>query len=245
MCVILTCLAVRPTKCSLGESQVSFLGHQVGHEQLMTEADKVGKVREAPRPNTKKQVRSFLGLVGFYRKFIPRFAEIALPLTELTKGKAPEKVKWSEACQLSYSRLKESVCSAPILRLPDPSKTFTLRTDASTVGLGAALGQEHDGDWRPIAYASKKLSETEQRYHAIELECYAVVWGIRRFYPYLYGRHFIVECDHHPLSALHKIRPVSRRLVGWSMELQSHQFDVRYLKGTTNVEADFLSRNPC
>ena len=237
-------LAVRPTKCSLGETQVSFLGHLLGHEQLMPESDKVSKVREAPRPTTKKQVRSFLGLVGFYRKFIPHFAEKALPLTNLTKGSAPDRVRWDDACEASYSALKESICSSPVLRLPDPSRTFILRTDASYDGLGAALGQDHDGSWHPVAFASKKLSDTERRYHTIELECYAVVWGIRRFYPYLYGRHFIVECDHHPLSALHKIRPVSRRLVGWSMEFQSHQFDVRYIKGATNVEADFLSRIP-
>ena len=238
-------LSVRPTKCLLGYAQLSFLGYEVGQGMLMPEADKVEKIRGASRPETKKQVRSFLGLAGFYRKFIPHFAEIALPLTNLTKGgPSNKKVTWDETCEASFVKLKELLCSSPILRLPDSKKPFVLRTDASTVGLGAALGQEYEGTWHPVQYASKKLTDAETRYSTIELECYAVVWGIRYFYPYLYGRLFYVECDHHPLSALHKIRPVSRRLVGWSMELQSHQFEVRYIQGSSNVQADFLSRNP-
>lgn len=238
-------LSARPTKCILGQREISFLGHMIGRGCLRPEEDKVTKIREAPRPTTKKELRSFLGLVGYYRKFVPHYSQVALPLTEKTKAKQPDKLKWDAAAETAYVQLKEVLCSSPVLHLPDSSKKFVLRTDASCVGLGAALLQDHDGELMPVAYGSKKLTDAESRYHIIELECYAVVWGIRRFYPFLYGRQFLVQCDHHPLAALHKIRPVSRRLMGWSMELQSHQFEFQYIRGSSNVEADFLSRLPC
>ncbi|KAL8589384.1 hypothetical protein ACOMHN_021536 [Nucella lapillus] len=119
---------------------------------------------------------------------------------------------------------------------------FVLRTDASGQGLGAVLLLEKEGMLRPVTYASKKLNDAEKRYHTIEQECYAVVWGVRKFYPYLYGRHFVLESDHSPLRYLHRIRPVSRRLMGWAMELQSHSFTFRGIKGTDNLGADYLSR---
>ena len=132
--------------------------------------------------------------------------------------------------------------SVPVL--PDPKKPFVLRTDASGVGLGAVLLQDQGEGLQPVAFASKKLNPAERRYHTIEQEVFAAVWGIRRFYPYLYGRHFVLESDHDPIRYLHKIRPVSRRLMSWAMELQAYSFEVRHIKGKDNVDADFLSRNP-
>ena len=235
-------LVARPAKCFLGFEQVSFLGHQVGCGKLKPEEDKVEKLRCAPRPETKKQLRSFLGLSGYYRRFVPNYAQIALPLTDLTKKCSPEKIPWDESCELAFNELKDHLSKFPIVLIPDQSRPFVLRTDASGEGLGAALMQDQGDGLQPLAYASKKLSKAEKNYATIEQECLAVVWGIRKFYPYLYGREFIVETDHNPLQYLDRIRPMSRRLMGWAIELQSHVFSVRSIPGSTNVEADTLSR---
>ena len=235
-------LAARPKKCLVGHSSVPFLGHIVSEGEIHPEEDKVGKVSEAVPPRTKKELRAFLGLAGYYRKFVPNFATVALPLTNKTKAKEPDKVRWDSDCQKSFDKLKAILTSEPVLQLPNDQKPFILRTDASGVGLGAVLLQENRGSVRPVAYASKKLTEAERKYHTIEQECLAVVWGIRKFYPHLYGRHFVLESDHHPLTYLHRIRPVSRRLMGWALELQSHSFEFRHIKGEENHGADYLSR---
>ena len=236
-------LAARPTKCHVGYHEIPFLGFVVSQGHVAPENDKVDKIRNAAPPSNKKELRAFLGLAGYYRKFVPNFATTALPLTEKTKGKHPDKVQWDEKCDQAFRVLKEVLCNKPVLILSDSAYPYTLRTDASGVGLGAVLMQDQDvGRLHPVAYASKKLSDAERRYHTIELECLAIVWGIRRFYPFLYGRHFRLECDHHPLQYLDRIRPVSRRLMGWTMELQSHSFEFVSLKGTDNHGADYLSR---
>ncbi|XP_076446988.1 uncharacterized protein LOC143284205 [Babylonia areolata] len=235
-------LAAKPSKCELGFSEIQFLGHTVSEGHLGLQQEKVDRIRNAPVPTTKKELRSILGLAGYYRKFVPRYAEVALPLTEKTRGKEPTKVSWSPECQKAFDSLKDALVSAPILQLPDQSKPFVLRTDASGTGLGAVLLQEHEGMLRPVAYASKKLVGAEFQYHAIELECFAVVWSVRKFYPYLYGRTFQLQCDHNPLQYLHRIRPVSRRLMGWAMELQSHSYVFQSVKGVDNHGADYLSR---
>ena len=200
------------------------------------------KIRDAKAPSTKKELRAFLGLAGYYQRFIEGYSKIARPLTDKTKGREPEKIVWSEECDKAFSRLKKALTSAPVLALPDQSCPFVLLTDASGQGLGAVLLQRQDGLLKPIAFASKKLNKAEENYHTIEQECLAAVWGIRKFYPYLYGRHFILQSDHNPLQYLHKLRPVSRRLMGWAMELQSHSFDVEVIKGVDNHGADYLSR---
>ena len=210
--------------------------------QVFPEEDKAEKIRNAKPPTTKKELRAFLGLAGYYRKYVPNFATIAVPLTDKTKGKLPEKIKWDGECQKAFDCLKGALSSGPVLLLPDQKKPFTLRTDASGVGLGAVLMQDQGKGLQPVAYASKKLTGAELNYHTIELECMAVVWGIRRFYPFLYGRHFTLESDHHPLKYLDRIRPVSKRLMGWALELQSHSFDFESLKGVDNLGADYLSR---
>ncbi|KAL8590391.1 hypothetical protein ACOMHN_011605 [Nucella lapillus] len=195
-------MSARPAKCQLGFQQIGFLGHSVSTGILAPEKDKVSKIKEAAPPATRKELRAFLGLVGYYRRFIAQFAEIALPLTDKTKGKEPHKVAWSEDCQKAFDRLKEAITSEPVLILPDQEALFVLRTDASGQGLGAVLLQGKEGMLRPVAYASKKLNDAEKRYHTIEQECYAAVWGVRKFYPYLYGRHFVLESDHIPLRRI-------------------------------------------
>eukprot|EP00745_Piridium_sociabile_P033382 TRINITY_DN571_c0_g1_i10.p1 TRINITY_DN571_c0_g1~~TRINITY_DN571_c0_g1_i10.p1 ORF type:complete len:1565 (+),score=261.65 TRINITY_DN571_c0_g1_i10:102-4796(+) len=235
-------LAARPAKCHVGYHEIPFLGFVVGQGRVTPEEDKAEKIKNASPPGNKKELRAFLGLAGYYRKFVPNFATTALPLTEKTKGKQPDKVQWDDACEKAFGLLKGVLCNKPVLVLSDSDYPYTLRTDASGVGLGAVLMQDQGKGLHPVAYASKKLSDAERRYHTIEQECLAIVWGIRKFYPFLYGRHFTLQCDHHPLKYLDRIRPVSRRLMGWAMELQSHSFDFVSLKGVDNHGADYLSR---
>ena len=185
-------LTVKPSKCHVGYLQVDFVGHQVGSGLMLTQSDKVDKVKNAEVPRTKTQVRSFLGLAGYYRKFIPHYASLTTPLSDLTKKGAPASVQWNDELEASFTELKSLMCSAPVLRLPDFQKEFVLRTDASDTGLGAVLLQKHDDQLFPVAYASKKLSGAPKSYATVEKECLAIIWGIEKFVSYLYGREFVL-----------------------------------------------------
>ncbi len=235
-------LTLRPTKCFLGYANIAFTGHIVGSGKLQMEDEKIEKIRSAKRPCTKKQVRSFIGLAGFYRKFIPNFSQIAAPLTDLTRKGKPKCVIWTAKEQAAFDSLKDSITSAPILRLPDFGKQFTLRCDASNTGLGAILLQEHDDGVFPIAYASRKLLHCEQNYSVTEKECLAIIFGIEKFQKYLYGVQFRLETDHAPLAYLRKAKNESARLMRWALFLQNYTFSIKAIKGSENIGADYLSR---
>ena len=162
-------LTIRPTKCLFGVNSVDFLGHRL--KQGMIGQNNVEKIKDAPRPSTKKQVRSFMGLAGYYRDFIPNFAAIAAPLSDLTRKGQPNKVEWGEAQEKAYQKIKCYLTSEPILRLPDPAKTYSLRTDASNNGISAVLMRRLGEKLFPVCYASKKLSSAERNYSTIEKEC--------------------------------------------------------------------------
>ena len=152
---------------------MKFLGHEVGGDVITPSPDNLENVRNTPSPPTKKQVRSFLGLVGYYRDHIPAFAEISAPLTDLLKKGKAEHIQWSKVQERAYSLLKEYLLQEPVLKLPDLSKLFVLRTDAFGVGVMAVILQ--DGKLYPVGYTSKKLNLTQARYPIIEKECLAVV----------------------------------------------------------------------
>jgi len=178
---------------------VLYLGHYAGNHSLQTKSDLVEKILQAPKPTNKQQLRSFLGLIGFYRKFIPNFATVAVPLTDLTKKDQPNQLNWGEAQDRAFETLKGYIVNPPILRLPDFEKQLILRTDASNTGIGAILLQEESGVKHPVAFASRKLSTRESHYSTIEKECLAIVWAIQKFRNFLYGKEFILETDHQPL----------------------------------------------
>ncbi|KAJ8019153.1 hypothetical protein HOLleu_42443 [Holothuria leucospilota] len=235
-------LTARPTKCFVGYHSLDFLGHMVGEGLLKPQSDKVNEILEASIPKTKKEVRSFLGLVGYYRKFIPHFAAIAVPLTDLTKSKYPNKVRLEEPQERAFQTLKCRIATSPILHLPDIDKVFILQTDASDVGLGAVLLQEFDGTKFPIHYASKKLLPREVAYSVVERECLALVWAVTKFHVYLYGRQFILETDHYPLTYLSQAKLKNSRIMRWALCLQQYRYTIRAIKGSDNCGADFLSR---
>ena len=235
-------MTIRPSKCVFGADSIDFLGHQLQQGLIGLHEDNVAKIRKAPRPTTKKQVRSFMGLAGYYRDFIPNFAAVAAPLSDLTRKGQPSKVEWGDAQEKAYQTIKILLAGDPILRLPDPEKTFVLRTDASDYGIGAVLMQEHGDKLFPMSYASKKLSHAELNYSTIEKECLAVVWGIKTFHMYVYGGRFILQTDHEPLKYMNSAKFTNNRLMRWAMALQSYNMKVEAIKGSDNVGADYLSR---
>ena len=209
--------------------QCSYLGHIVGNGVVRPELDKVEAVRSSATPQTKTDVRAFLGLTGYYRRFIPDYATIALPLTDLTKKTAPNQVQWGQKCEQSFNRLKELLCSSPILRSPDFSRPFVLQTDAWDRGVGAVLTQKDDnGEEHPVSYYSRKLLPREQQYSTVEKELLVIKLATNAFRVYLLGRPFFIVTNHRSLEWLERLKENNARLTRWSLSLQPYDFTVQY-----------------
>ena len=188
--------------------QINYLGHVVGHEGVTTDPKKIEAVTEWPRPNTVTEVRSFLGFVGYYKRFIPNFSKVAKPLNILLQNlegtsnqKKKFKVQWGSEQQEAFKTLQRLCTEAPILAYAGFKAPFILHTDASSDGLGAALYQNQDGQRRVTAYASRSLSPSERNYPAHKLEFLTLKWAITdKFHEYLYGAEFQVFTDNNPLT---------------------------------------------
>lgn len=235
-------LTVRPTKTVVGFQEVEFLGHMIGKGYQRPEQSKVDKILSLQPPKTKKEVRSVLGLLNYYRKFVPNFASIAFPLTELTKQGNPNKVQWNESCNNSFERIKKLLSNQPILSIPRLDKQFIVRTDASDHGIGGVLLQDHEEHLMPCAYVSRKLLDRERNYSIIERECLAVVFTVCAFEKYLLLTEFIIQTDHKPLSFMKANKAKNSRLMRWALCLQQFNFQIVPISGTENVHADVLSR---
>ncbi|MGH0182302.1 UNVERIFIED_CONTAM: hypothetical protein FKN15_008743 [Acipenser sinensis] len=235
-------LTINPQKCVLGSSETKYLGYIVGNGQVKPEVSKVEAVAEAAIPTTKKEVRSFLGLAGYYRRFIPKFSQIAAPLTELIKKSKKNQVNWTDECQVGFETLKKALCSEPVLTSPDFTKPFIVQTDASEVGLGAVLCQETGGEEHPILYISRKLFPREMRYSTIEKECLAIKWALETLRYYLLGSTFTLVTDHHPLTWINRMKDKNARIARWYLALQPYHFQVNHRAGSKHQNADHLSR---
>jgi hypothetical protein len=238
-------LTAKPGKCVFGAAKCKYLGHIVGNGAVEPEPSKVKAVVEFPLPNTKTEMRAFLGLTGYYRRFIPNYASLAAGLTDMTKKTAPTQVEWTTSTHKAFKELQHALCSSPLLRSPDFSRPFILQTDASERGVGAVLSQRSDqGEEHPIAYFSKKLQPREEKYSTIEKECLAIKVATHAFRTYLIGRQFTVETDHRSLIWLDKLKDSNSRLSRWSLSLQPYDFTVAHRSGADNGNADSLSRTP-
>ena len=184
---------------------------QAGLTANPSSVDKTAAIAACPRPKTKKEVRWFLGLAGYYWRFIPDFAELTSPLTDLTRKGASDPVQWTEHCQGSLERVKQAICGEPLLHTPNFSLPFVLQTDAS----GRGLSQQVRGIDRPVLYISRKLSEREARYSTVERECLAIRWAVDALRYYLLGRPFTLCSDHAPLQWLHRMKDVNTRITRW------------------------------
>ena len=170
------------------------------------------------------------------------YAAVAVPLTDLTRNTAPNKVQWNTACQDAFEKLKKLLCSRPILWSPDFSKEFILQIDASDYGVGAVLSQYDEGIDHPVAYYRRKLLAKEQRYSTIEKECLAIKLAVHAFRVYLLGRKFTIQTDHRALKWLDRLKESNNCLTRWSLALQSFQFEIQHRAGKANAIADALSR---
>ena len=238
-------LTLKVAKCQFGCKEVRYLGHVIGGGRVQPDPRKLQAIAGYPRPRTKKDVRAFLGLVGYYRRFISGFSEVAAALTDLTRKKMPDQVQWDSQCEEAFRKLKEALLESPVLSVADPTKPFILQTDASERGLGAVLSQEGcEGEQHPVAYASRKLYPRERNYSTVEKECLAVIWALRVYNTYLYGQKFTIETDHQPLTWLNRMKNTNARLIRWSLAIQPYDYTLTHRRGVANGNADGLSRGP-
>ena len=233
-------LRLNEEKCRFCQTELQYLGHVVSDQGVKTDPEKVEAIRNTPPPQNLRELRRFLGMVSWYRRYIPQFSETAAPLHQLLQKRT--RWTWTEEAQAAFETLRHQLATAPVLTCPDFDQPFVLQTDASQGGLGAVLTQDHDGKERVVAYASRTLNAAERNYSVTEKECLAVVWGIRKMRPYLEGYSFTVLTDHQALKWLQSIDSPSGRLARWSLELQQYDFKIEYRKGENNLVADALSR---
>lgn len=236
-------LKLRPEKCHFAQHQVRYLGHIISSEGVHPDPEKVAPISNLSAPTNTKQLKHFLGLSSYYRKFIQNYAAIAEPLYKLLRKNSPGFV-WSTECQNAFKMLQERLITPPILAYPKFDIPFIVSTDASTTAIGAILSQVSNGTERVVAYWSRQLQKSERNYSTIEREALAIVSAIKEFYPYLYGFSFTIITDHNPLTSLKGLKDTGGRIARWIMFLQQFNFDIKYKKGSTHTNADALSRQP-
>ena len=236
-------LKLKPKKCHLFHKEVSFLGHVVSEAGVTTDPAKIDAVEKWPTPINAKQVRSFLGLASYYRRFIKNFSNVAKPLTKLTEKE--QEFIWTTECEEAFQALKHKLITAPILAYPKLGVEFILDTDASNFGVGAVLSQEDDGKERVIAYASRTLNKAEQNYCVTRRELLAIVTFLKHFRHYLYGQSVTVRTDHGALRWLMNTKNPEGQVARWLEVVSQYRLTLVHRAGRIHLNADGLSRRPC
>jgi hypothetical protein len=236
-------LKLKTSKCNLCQEKVSFLGHIVSQKGISTDPSKIEAITKWPTPTECREVQQFLGLCNYYRRFIRNFATIAKPLHRLTEK--TREFRWTADCEEAFQSLKTKLSTAPILAFPHPGVPFIVDADASNVGIGAVLSQKIDGTERVIAYGSRALTKSERQYCVTRRELLAIVTFLKKFRPYLLGRHFQVRSDHGSLTWLRNFKEPEGQLARWLEQLQEFDFDIIHRPGCLHKNADALSRIPC
>jgi len=239
-------------KCTFMKTRVSYLGHIVTSSGIETDPSKIEKITQWPTPKTIKQLRSFLGLCGYYRRFIKNYTEIVGILDKLccstnenSKKSQNITMKWNEAHENAFIQLKSALTSTPVLAYPDDNSKFILDTDASNTGIGAVLSQLQNGEEKVIAYGPRRLMKFERRYCATRKELLAVVFFVRHFKHYLFGRRFVVRTVHKALLwMLNWQKPNTSQYCLWKAELELYEMEVIHRPGIKHINADALSRLP-
>jgi len=237
-------LRFHPTKSVFMTESVEYLGHFVGPYGLSPAAAKVKAITDMPAPTSVEEVRAVMGLYQYYMRYVPHFAAIARPITNLTKKNTP--FVWSDDCALAFAKLKSEL-TAPgrALKRPDFSKPFVLHTDFSNQGIAAVLTQHADnGDEHMVACISRSLNSHERVYSPYQGELLAVVWAVKSFHLYLHGSSFTLLTDHQPLQWLFSRKDLTGQSARWVLLLQEYEFTVTHRAGTANGNADALSRMP-
>ena len=232
-------LKVKVSKCDFLMSQVKYLGHVISSKGISPDPEKTKAIEKLNPPTSVKGVRSFVGMASYYRRFIKDFANIARPLTKLTKKNQP--FVWTEECTEAFEILKQHLTNAPVLAYPDPALPYKLYTDASKEAIGAVLTQDQHGQERVIQYLSHQLSSGQQKWATIEQEAYAIVYSVNKLRHLLYGSKFTIHSDHKPLSTLFTTEMKNAKVQRWAIMLSEYGGDIQYETGKTQ-KADMLSR---
>lgn len=226
-------------KTDLFKSEVNMLGHIVGLGGVRPSPKKVQGIVQSQPPKNIKELRSFLGMAGYLRRFVPNYSALTFPLTQLTKKDMP--YEWTDVHQEAFQEVKDHIASAVMLSIPKGNGPFVINTDASNIGVGAVLLQWQDEQLEPLEFASKKLTEGEARWSTSEKEAFAVVWAVKQFRDYIRTRRAYVVTDHAALQYFSGMQ--EGKFLRWSLYLQQYDLVFVYLKGERNVMADYLSRN--
>ena len=221
-------LYVKMSKCAFMQREVAFLGHRIGADGLRVAPDKIGAVQQWPQPKNVSEVRSFLGLANFYRRFVRDYSRIAMPLTELTKDTA--QWQWGTEQQRAFDALKAALCIPPVLLVPDQNKPFVLNCDACKYAIGATLQQDHGNGLQPVAYFSAKMSDAERNYDVREQEFMALVKACLHWRHYLHGTQpFTLLTDHDSLK-YHKSMPnLTGRLARWVEKMAEFDYKLQHI----------------
>ena len=241
-------LRLKMEKCNFLKIHIQYLGHLISGEGIEPLPEKLESIKQMPAPTTPKEVKQFLGLIGYYRKFVPRFADISRALTALTKKNA--EFKWTEQCQKSFELLKEALMKEPILKFPDPHEKYILYTDASKYAWAGALTQEYQYDRdsgkisinHPITYVSRLFKGSQLNWATLTKEAYAIYMCVKKLNYYLEDASIIPMCDHLPLKKFLKRNTLNSKVNTWAVELSAHQIEFKYIKGIKNTLADTMSR---
>lgn len=221
-------LKLQPDKCHFIPKELTYLGQFIS-EGIKPDPEKIKAVKTFPVPKKPKDIKSFLGFVGYYRKFIPNFADRAKPLTKLLRENVV--FKWDAFCDELFRKLKEKIIKTPILAYPDFSKEFVITTDASDIALGAVLSQGAIGEDKPIDFASRTSNDAETRYTTSEKELLAIIYALHQFRPYIFGRKFTICTDHNNLLWLIGQKNPTSRLLRWRILMEEYEFKIVHKSG--------------
>ena len=241
-------LKLKDSKCNYFKTHVQYLGHLVSGKGIKPLPEKLESVKKMPAPTTPKEIKQFLGLVGYYRKFIPRFADIARPMTNLTKQGVS--FEWTLQCQASFEMLKDALITSPILKYPDPNKPYTLFTGASKYAWACVLTQEHEDkkDGKvfkikyPITFASGLFKGSQLNWAALTEEAFAIYSSIKKLSYYLEDAEIILSSDHLPLKKFLQKNTLNTKVNNWVVEISPYKIQFEYIKGIKNTLADTMSR---
>ena len=235
-------LKMKLKKCSFFQQETEYLGFVINDKGVKPNPKKVEAIRTLPSPKNVKEVRSFIGMCSYYRRFLPNFSKIAEPLIFLTRKYA--KFRWTEECQKAFDFLKDSLTVVPLLIYPDPKKPYVLYTDASDTCIGACLTQTVDNEEKPIYYLSHKLSQSQTKWSTIEKEAYAIYYALQKLDHYLHNAKFVIRTDNKPLKYILDAPMQNKKIQLWSLSIAGYSCTIEYIQRSANCCADLLSRIP-
>ena len=235
-------LKLKLKKCTFFETETEYLGFIISKEGVKPDSKKVEAIKTLPRPKNVRQVRGFIGMCSYYRRFIPNFSAIAEPLLRLIRKYA--RFSWDKDCQTAFDFLRDSLTVVPLLAFPDPRLGYVLYTDASDTCIGACLTQTTDGEEKPIYYLSHKLTPTQRRWAVIEKEAFAIHYSLQKLNHYLHNAKFVIRTDHKPLKYLLESPMENKKIQLWALSMAGYNTKIEYIEGKYNCCADLLSRLP-